>query len=577
MPYKHTHILCEADLAKAEAHVVAFLCQDKNMIEAFESGIDVHSFNASKIFDVPIEDVIEEHHKGNPNGKTMRDMGKRVVHACVDDQTEVLTYNGWKKVNTIKEDEAIAVWTKKYKKILFEIPYKWNSYDYSGNLLHFEGRTLDQLVTPEHKIPHYTSKDNYFKKEQAKYITGRKNLRVPINGYYNGNLKYPITLIKLAVAIQADGSYKRNTRIRFHLKKKEKIINLLSILMTLNIEFTHTKQPNDDSTYISFPRSPLTDYFLNSNKQFNWNFLQLDRVCLEAFLDEILKWDGNTYETKTGEFKRYQSTNKQNCIVVSTLAHLVGKQGILRELRENYLWSVTFNETKKVGTKFTETIPYDGKVYCPTVSTGCFLVRRNDMISVTSNSNYSMGPQTFSDNLATENTFMSQSECKILLQNYQDRFPGLKRWHKEIEEEVRKTRVLYNLFNRPRRFLGMMNAALYRNAYSYKPQSTVAELLNKGMIKMSNDKRLGPELYDIDMLTTVHDSTVFQFPIEQAKNLLTILQIIDDHMRYTFTLFGRSFTIGLDATIGFRWKGKNAEIGKFDQESVDKALGIIGV
>ena len=57
MSYKQTHILCEADLAKAEAHVVAYLCQDANMIEAFESGVDIHSFNASKIFDVPIDDV----------------------------------------------------------------------------------------------------------------------------------------------------------------------------------------------------------------------------------------------------------------------------------------------------------------------------------------------------------------------------------------------------------------------------------------------------------------------------------------------------------------------------------------
>jgi uracil-DNA glycosylase family 4 len=53
-------ILCEVDLAKAEAHVVAYLAQDTNMIESFVSGIDVHSFNASKIFHVPIEEVIEE-------------------------------------------------------------------------------------------------------------------------------------------------------------------------------------------------------------------------------------------------------------------------------------------------------------------------------------------------------------------------------------------------------------------------------------------------------------------------------------------------------------------------------------
>lgn len=192
-------------------------------------------------------------------------------------------------------------------------------------------------------------------------------------------------------------------------------------------------------------------------------------------------------------------------------------------------------------------------------------------------SNYNMGPGTFSDQLAVEEVFMSQSDCKQLLLNYQDRFPGLKRWHKSIEDEVKQSRVLYNLFGRPRRFLGIMNGSLFRNAYSYKPQSTVAELLNRGTIKMSNDKRLGQDLYDIDLLTTVHDSDVFQFPVDQAKNLLTILQIIDDHMRHTFTHLGKSFTIGLDAMIGFRWKGKTAEIAKFTQTEVDKALEIIGV
>ena len=135
-------------------------------------------------------------------------------------------------------------------------------------------------------------------------------------------------------------------------------------------------------------------------------------------------------------------------------------------------------------------------------------------------SNYQMGPQTFSDQLAVEEIFKSQSECKQLLTNYTTRFPGLKRWHRSIEEEVSQTRVLYNLFGRPRRFLGIMNAALYRNAYSFKPQSTVAEFFNKGMIKMVNDPRLGKDGYDIRMLTTVHDSVLFQFHKSQIPNLL---------------------------------------------------------
>ncbi len=190
-------------------------------------------------------------------------------------------------------------------------------------------------------------------------------------------------------------------------------------------------------------------------------------------------------------------------------------------------------------------------------------------------SNYAMGPQTFSDNLAKEEIFKSQSECKILLNSYTDRFPGLKRWHRSIEEEVQETRILYNLFGRPRRFLAPMNAALFRNAYSYKPQSTVAELLNKGMIKGVNDLRLGRDGFDIRMLTTVHDSVVFQFHKSQIPNLSQILMIVRDHMTHTFTYKGKSFTIALDAKIGTHWAGNTVEIDDFSQPVIDVAMAKI--
>lgn len=192
-------------------------------------------------------------------------------------------------------------------------------------------------------------------------------------------------------------------------------------------------------------------------------------------------------------------------------------------------------------------------------------------------SNYQMGPQTFSDQLAAEEIFKTQSECKRLLDAYTDRFPGLPRWHRSIEEEVKRTRVLYNLFNRPRRFLGLMNSKLFRNAYSYKPQSTVAELLNRGSIKMANDPRLGPDGYNLKLLTTVHDSDVFLIHKSQLDYFLQVLLIIQDHMTHTFTYKGKSFTIGLDAKIGHQWAGRTAEISKFTQPEIDKALDMIGV
>jgi uracil-DNA glycosylase family 4 len=192
-------------------------------------------------------------------------------------------------------------------------------------------------------------------------------------------------------------------------------------------------------------------------------------------------------------------------------------------------------------------------------------------------SNYNMGPQTFSDNLAKENLFMQTSKCKRLLNAYRDRFPSLEKWQKRIDVEVSENKILYDLFGKPKRFLGLIGPALFRNAYSFIPQSTVARLLNNGMIKMSNDYRLGRLRYNIDMLVTVHDSVGIQTPIIQKPNFLKISQIIDDHMSYTFTHLGRSFKIGLDAKIGLVWAGKTAEISSFTQDNINEAFDKIGI
>lgn len=191
-------------------------------------------------------------------------------------------------------------------------------------------------------------------------------------------------------------------------------------------------------------------------------------------------------------------------------------------------------------------------------------------------SNYSMGPGTFSDTLAKDFVFISQGGCSKLLQAYADRFPGLKLWHKSINAEIYNSRILHNLFGRPKRFLGMLNDSLLRNAYSYKPQSTVAELMNRGLIKMANDPRLGPDGFDILMSVTVHDSVLFQIPRRFIAQTFDILMIVKEHMTHEFFHKGRSFTIGMDATIGWAWKGQVAEVKSLTQEATTKALKQIG-
>lgn len=193
-------------------------------------------------------------------------------------------------------------------------------------------------------------------------------------------------------------------------------------------------------------------------------------------------------------------------------------------------------------------------------------------------SNYAMGPMTFSDNLAKDDYFLSMGECRNLLNAYAKRFPGLPRWQKSIDQEVSKTRMLYNLFGRPKRFLGMLNSAMFRNAYSYIPQSTIAELLNRSLIKMYEDPWFTES--NIQFLTTVHDSVVLQFPKQEKENLSFVQELcqkVQEHLSHTFTVKGRSFMIGLDGKIGYAWGRDYVELPDFSIPVIENALQFLNV
>ncbi len=53
-------LILSADYSQIELRLLAHITQDKHLMEAFNSGVDVHTLTASKVFDVPVEDVTKE-------------------------------------------------------------------------------------------------------------------------------------------------------------------------------------------------------------------------------------------------------------------------------------------------------------------------------------------------------------------------------------------------------------------------------------------------------------------------------------------------------------------------------------
>ena len=68
VPRDEDHILLAADYSQIELRIIAALSEETTMIEAFKNGEDIHASTASKVFNVPIEEVTREQRS---NAKTV--------------------------------------------------------------------------------------------------------------------------------------------------------------------------------------------------------------------------------------------------------------------------------------------------------------------------------------------------------------------------------------------------------------------------------------------------------------------------------------------------------------------------
>lgn len=68
VPRNEDYVLLAADYSQIELRIIAALSEEDNMIEAFKNGEDIHASTASKVFNVPIEEVTREQRS---NAKTV--------------------------------------------------------------------------------------------------------------------------------------------------------------------------------------------------------------------------------------------------------------------------------------------------------------------------------------------------------------------------------------------------------------------------------------------------------------------------------------------------------------------------
>lgn len=183
--------------------------------------------------------------------------------------------------------------------------------------------------------------------------------------------------------------------------------------------------------------------------------------------------------------------------------------------------------------------------------------------------NYNMGAGTLAVNIDR-----SIAEARVLIDKYHARFPGLRRWHQALKAQVSNTRMLYNLFGRPKRFLGYMDDDLFRQCFAFIPQSTVGECMTRALRNFSKTYSMY-HIHQIQPLSTVHDSFLWQCPINIYPDLAEGISLMLTGIIKVFALplnaKGRAFSIPMDFKIGFAW-GNMEELTDITPATIRKAL-----
>jgi DNA polymerase-1 len=174
--------------------------------------------------------------------------------------------------------------------------------------------------------------------------------------------------------------------------------------------------------------------------------------------------------------------------------------------------------------------------------------------------NYSAGPNVLALRLQIQ-----LAKAKILMELYHKANPKLAEWHTSIQDELKQTRTLYNVWGREHKFLDRWGDSLFRSAYSFKPQSSIGDLLNRSILRVYNGL---PELpFDMSILLQLHDAIYVE--VDEDKTMETF-KFLRKNMLEPITINGNTFTVDVDFHVKPSWgKGEDVDINwqEWDKEN----------
>lgn len=343
------------------------------------------------------------------------------LRQCVDDKTEALTIDGWKKYNEINVGTLILTKNPITGILEWQPIEKVNIYpDYDGDLYSIEGKTFSALTNGKHRwLCNHNTKPN----SKVEFVTTEElyNSKVvmPIHrtGEYLGNKNKILSddMVFILGIILTDGHiryYQDKSKPRYGkpwyvviTQSKEKNIPIIQNVVD-KIGYNYNYKVSGKKHVWKFNKD-FADYLHNiiPNKELNMGLLNsLTKKQIKLLLDGMILGDGCKKGTRIITSSIEQANLIQILIVMAGYysnilikdnrgVHFSNKVKSGKIVTKNVSYLVTIGKNKHFhhistrGTNHIKKISNQNKlIWCPTVNNGTWVCRRNGKTYITGNS-----------------------------------------------------------------------------------------------------------------------------------------------------------------------------------------------
>lgn len=300
---------------------------------------------------------------------------------CVSGDTEVLTRNGWVRIDEWTGGDIVQWRPDGSMEWLHATP---NRFETDEPTVELSGPHVTGRFTLGHTIPAYNTVGTFVTK-QAGDMGNHPHYHLPLTGVrLVGDGTITAEQMRVLVAVQADGHWVTNTRhgrsLQWTFRKKRKIDRIQTLLAAVGVPYRIQEFPScPGQVRVSVRWKDCPKWLSPERKVFGPWLFDSTEDARAAFLDELPRWDG--HDPGPGGNLTYSSSISANLEWAQTMCHLAG---VAAKVSGRCL---TIRQTRTATCRAHEWTPAPplGTVYCPTTVTGFWLYRHHGRIGVTGN------------------------------------------------------------------------------------------------------------------------------------------------------------------------------------------------